>query len=61
MKSYPLISWLACVALEGLLLLGAWTGEWLRKYPFIFSYVTCVFIQDIFLLAIYVFKFNYYK
>ncbi len=61
MKSYPLISWLACVALEGLLLVRAWTGKWLRKYPFFFSYVTCVFIQDIFLLAIYVFKFNYYK
>jgi hypothetical protein len=49
------------VTLEGLLLARACAGEWFRKYLFFSSYVACVFIQDVLLLAIYLFKFKYYK
>ncbi len=60
MKPYELFLWLACVALESLLLVRGWVSEWFRKYPFFFAYLACVFIQDIFFLMIYLFHFKYY-
>jgi hypothetical protein len=60
MKSYTLIVWLACVDLECVLLVRAWVSEWFRKYPFFFAYLACVFIQDVFFLAVYLFNFRYY-
>ncbi|HEY6129242.1 MAG TPA: hypothetical protein VIW23_13775 [Candidatus Acidoferrum sp.] len=52
--------WVLGVALESLLLVRAVTSPWLRRYPFFFAYVSSVFLQEISLLVIYVFKFEYY-
>src|SRR5579863_9198816 len=60
MKSYTLILWLACMALEGVILVRALVTEWFKKYPFFFAYLACVFIQDVFLLSVYLFNFKYY-
>jgi hypothetical protein len=60
MKPYQLFLWLACVALESLVLLRGWASQWLSKYPFFSAYLACVFIQDIFFLVIYLFHFKYY-
>ena len=60
MKSYTLFFWLVCAALECVLLVRAWASEWFRQYPFFFVYLACVFIEDVFLLGVYLFKFRYY-
>jgi hypothetical protein len=60
MKSYTLSIWFACVALEGLLLVRAWVSEWFREYPFFFAYLASVFMEDVFLLAVYLSNFRYY-
>jgi len=61
MKLYVLWSlWLIGIVLESVLLVRALASAWLSKYPFFFAYLVAVFIQDIFLLAVYLFKFNYY-
>jgi hypothetical protein len=60
MKLYALYSWLACIGLEGLLLVRSWVSGWFRKYPFFLAYIMCVFIQDLFLLMIYFLRFKYY-
>ncbi len=60
MKAYTLIFWLACVALECVLLVRAWVSGWFRKYPLFFAYVACVFIQDLFLLTVYLLHSRYY-
>jgi hypothetical protein len=33
---------------------------WFRKCPFFFSYLASVFVQDVLVMAVYVFKFKYY-
>jgi hypothetical protein len=60
MKPYALFLWLACVGLECLLLLRAWASAWFRKYYCFAFYIVVVFIQDLFFLVIYFFKFKYY-
>src|SRR5205085_6537918 len=45
---------------ESLLLVRAVASPWLRRYPFFFAYASSVFIQEVFLLVIYLFKFKYY-
>lgn len=52
--------WLAGVALESLVLVRALASGWFRKYPFFFAYLASVFIQELFLLVIYLFRFNSY-
>jgi hypothetical protein len=60
MKSYTLILWLACVGLECVLVIRAWVAKWFREYPIFLAYLAGVFVQDVVLLTVYVFKFRYY-
>jgi hypothetical protein len=53
--------WVLGVALESLLLVRAVASPWWRKYPFFFVYVASVFIQEVSLMVIYLFKFKYYS
>ena len=52
--------WLAGVALESLLLARAFASSWFKKYPFFFAYLASVFLQDVCLWVVYLFKFRYY-
>jgi hypothetical protein len=52
--------WLAGVALEALLLVRAFASGWFKKYPFFFTYLVSVLIQDVFFWVVYLFKFRYY-
>ena len=61
MKFYVLFLWIAGVLLESLLLERAWSGLWFKKYPVFFSYVLCVFLQDVFFLVVYLFRFGRYE
>jgi hypothetical protein len=61
MSSYALSFWLAGVALEGTILARALVVGWFRKCPYFFGYLASVFVQDVFFLAVYIFKFKYYK
>jgi len=60
MSSYALSFWLAGIALEGTILVRALVVGWFKKCPFFFGYLVCVFVQDLFFLAVYSFKFKYY-
>lgn len=55
-----LLLWLAGIALESLLVMRALASGWFKKYPFFFIYLTSVFLQDLFFLAVYNFNFRYY-
>jgi hypothetical protein len=61
MSSYALSFWLAGVALEGTILSRALVVGWFKKCPFFFVYLASVFVQDVFFLAVYSFKFRYYR
>ena len=61
MSSYALSFWLAGVALEGTILARALVVGWFKKCPFFFGYLASVFVQDVFFLAVYSFKFRYYQ
>jgi len=52
--------WLAGVVLEGLLLLRGLASGWFKKYPIFFAYLASVLAQELFLLAIYRFRFADY-
>jgi hypothetical protein len=63
MKWYTLglwLVWLIGPPLEGLILVRSLIVGWFRKCPFFSAYLTGVFIQDVLLLAVYIFKFKYY-
>src|SRR5437879_7157272 len=60
MKWYTLTLWLAGVALESLILRRALVVGWFSKCPFFFVYLASVLIQNVFLPAVYIFKFKYY-
>lgn len=60
MDSLSLVLWLLGPALEIVILVRALVVGWFRKCPFFFGYLASVFFQDIFLLAVYIFKFKYY-
>jgi hypothetical protein len=60
MSWYTLSLWLGAVALESVILVRALVTGWFRKCPFFFSYLASVFIQDVFVMAVYVFKFKYF-
>jgi len=61
MKPFVLWSvWVLGVALESLLLMRAVASPWWRRYPLFFAYVASVFIQEVSLLVIFLFKFKYY-
>ena len=61
MKFYVLSLWLAGVLLESLLLQRAWFCAWFKKYPVFFSYLLCVFLQDVFFLVVYLLRFEHYE
>lgn len=61
MSRYELSFWLAGLALEGTILVRASVVGWIKKCPFFFGYMVNVFVQDVFFLAVYSFKFNHYK
>ena len=60
MNSQSLALWLVGPALEIVILVRALVIGWFRTCPFFFGYLANVFFQDIFFLAVYVFKFKYY-
>ncbi len=63
MKWHTLSLWLIWSIgppLEGLILVRSLIVGWFRKCPFFSVYLTSVFIQDVLLLAVYIFKFKYY-
>lgn len=60
MSLYALSFWLAGVALECTILVRALVVGWFKKCPLFFGYLASVFVQDIFFLVVYSFKFKYY-
>ena len=52
--------WVLGVALESLLLVRAVASRWWRRYPFFFTYVASVFVQEVSLLVIFLLKSKYY-
>jgi len=60
MNAYSLGLGLSGVVLESLILVRAWAVGWFRKCPFFFAYLASVFVQNSFLMAVYIFKFKYY-
>ena len=60
MNSQSLALWLAGPTFEIVILLRALVIGWVRTCPFFFGYLANVFFQDIFFLAVYIFKFKYY-
>jgi len=55
-----LFLWLTGIGLESLLVVRALASGWFKKYPFFFAYVMSVFLQDVFFLAVYRFRFRDY-
>lgn len=60
MNPQSLTLWLLSVALEIVILARGLLVGWFRKCPYFFGYLASVLFEDLFLLAVYIFKFKYY-